>query len=228
MKNVFSRYSVDLTEEKLKKFEFYGEFLLAKNKEFNLTAAKDVGELWIKHFLDSCLGEKFFVDNARCLDVGAGGGFPSVPLKIIRDDLDFTLLEATGKKCEFLREVSKGLGFEKVNVVCARAEDAAKSDMRESFDAVTARAVARLNTLCEYCLPFVKVGGRFIAYKGRADEEIEEAKNAIGVLGGQVETVEKFSLPDNIGEREIIVIKKVKQTPAAYPRGNGKERKKPL
>ena len=161
--------------------------------------------------------------------MGSGGGFPSVPLKIARDDLDFTLIEATGKKCSYLKTIGKELGFENFEVLNGRAEELGKKEeYREKFDIVTARAVAGLNVLCEYCLPFVKIGGIFVAYKGEAEEEIKEAENAIKVLGGKIETVKDFILSKKSGRRNIIVIKKVSKTPSLYPRGNGKERKNPL
>ena len=150
-------------------------------------------------------------------------------MKIIRDDLSFTLIESTGKKCEYLKTVVDKLGLKGVQVLNIRAEDGGKDhNLRESFDVATARAVARLNTLCEYCLPYVKVGGIFIAYKGDSDEEIKESRNAVKILGGEIEKVEKYDLPEDFGKRAVIVIKKVKPTPGKYPRGRGLERKKPL
>ena len=150
-------------------------------------------------------------------------------MKIVRDDLRFTLIESTGKKCEFLKTVVDNLKLSCVQVENIRAEEGARrGDLREKFDVAVARAVARLNTLCEYCLPFVKVSGKFIAYKGCAEEEIEEAKNAIKTLGGAIEKVENYTLPEGFGSRTVIVIKKVKSTPEKYPRGRGLERKKPL
>ena len=185
--------------------------------------------MYIKHFFDSIQPQKYFPKGAKVVEIGSGGGFPSVPLKIIRDDLSFTLIESTGKKCEYLRHVVDKLGFSGVQVLNIRAEDGGKDkNLREKFDVATARAVARLNTLCEYCLPFVKIGGRFIAYKGDADDEINESLNAIKTLGGEIEKIEKYDLPEGFGKRTVIVIKKVKSTPEKYPRGRGLERKKPL
>ena len=170
-----------------------------------------------------------FKKDASVLEIGSGGGFPSIPLKIVRDDLKFTLCDSTGKKCEYLKEAVKYLKLDNLEVVCARAEDLGKNPVyREKFDIVTARAVARMNTLSEYCLPLVKVGGKFIALKGEAKEELEEAAGAIDILGGKVAVTDRKELPFGYGERNVIVIEKVKNTPSCYPRGNGKERKKPL
>lgn len=216
-------------EEFSDKLELFKEILEEFNKKYNLTAISDEKEVYIKHFFDSIQPQKYFPQGANVVEIGSGGGFPSVPLKIVRDDLSFTLIESTGKKCEYLKHVVDKLSFSGVQVLNIRAEDGGRDKkLREKFDVATARAVARLNTLCEYCLPFVKVGGRFIAYKGGAEEEIKESLNAIKILGGEIENIEKYDLPEGFGSRTSIVIKKVKPTPEKYPRGRGLERKKPL
>jgi 16S rRNA (guanine527-N7)-methyltransferase len=210
-------------------FETYFEELVSYNDKVNLTAITEKNEVFTKHFLDSILGEQFFPQGASVCEVGSGGGFPSVPLKIVRDDLKMTLVESTGKKCEYLKNVGRLMEFKSFNVECARAEELSRKDgFRDSFDVVTARAVARMNTLCEYCMPFVKKDGVFVAYKGDADDEVKEAANAIKVLGGRIKEIKKYTLPDGAGVRNIIVIEKISETPSKYPRGNGKERKKPL
>lgn len=150
-----------------------------------------------------------------------------MPLLIARGDLTFTLIESSQKKCRFLETVIKELGL-RASVVCARAEEAAKGPLRERFDICCARAVARLNTLAEYCLPFIKKGGAFIAYKGNAAEEMEEAKGALRILGGAVEEARTFDLPQEAGRRTILVCRKISHTPPQYPRGHGKERTSPL
>ncbi|MDE7439832.1 MAG: 16S rRNA (guanine(527)-N(7))-methyltransferase RsmG, partial [Clostridia bacterium] len=148
---------------------------------------------------------------------------------IVRDDLKFTLIESTGKKCAFLRSVVDSLSLKCVQVENMRAEEGAHNEIfRENFDVAVARAVAPLNTLCEYCLPYVAVGGKFIAYKGEGTEEIAAARNAIRLLGGDIEEVYDYSLPEDFGRRKLVVISKNKNTPPAYPRGQGKERKQPL
>lgn len=221
-------YYSSICESYGEKFNILKELLLDYNNKFNLTAITDEKEIYIKHFLDSVTGESFFKEGASVAEIGSGGGFPSFPLKIIRDDLNFTLIESTTKKCGYLQAVVDKLNMKGVKVLNMRAENAAREVIyREKFDYAEARAVARLNTLCEYCLPLVKKGGKFIAYKGDNDEEIREALNAVNILGGELESVEKYELPD--GERRaLIIIKKVKSTPQKYPRGQGKERKNPL
>jgi 16S rRNA (guanine527-N7)-methyltransferase len=229
MIKMFEQYGLNLTEEKISRLNTFGSYLREVNEVMNLTTVTDEGEMWIKHFLDSILGEQFFPQGASVCEVGSGGGFPSVPLKIVRDDLKMTLVESTGKKCEYLKNVGRLMEFNSFNVECARAEELSRKDgFRDSFDVVTARAVARMNTLCEYCMPFVKKGGVFVAYKGDADDEVKEAANAIKVLGGRIKEIKKYTLPGGAGVRNIIVIEKISETPSKYPRGNGKERKKPL
>ena len=209
------------------KFEKLLETLLEYNNMFNLTAITQKDDIIAKHFVDSCTGEGYIPQGANVVEIGSGGGFPSMPLKIIRDDLSLTLVESTLKKCKYLDICVDKLALKGVKVLNIRAEDGAKDkNLREKFDCCVARAVARMNTLSEYCLPYVRVGGRFIAYKGDADEELKEAAKAIKVLGGETECVEKFTL---CGEkRTIIVVRKVSPTPLKYPRGLGKERKDPI
>ena len=218
----------DIPKEQSEKFEKFKDLLTEYNEKHNLTAICDEKGIYIKHFYDSIYPEKYFPFGAQVIEIGSGGGFPSVPLKIVRNDLKFTLVESRGKKCGFLEVVKENLALENVNIINARAEELSAGAHREKYDVSVARAVAKLNTLCEYCLPFVKVGGRFIAYKGNAEEEIKESLNAIKVLGGEIECTEKYSLPENEGERTVIIIKKIRKTSSEYPRGRGLERKKPL
>ena len=225
MKEIFARYGISLSEEKQALFERFYTFLTQENEKYNLTAVTEESEVYEKHFVDSLL----CVDKLcgkTLLDVGSGCGMLGIPLAIAREDLSVTLLEATGKKCSFLQNAVSLLGLKNVNVVNARAEDASKGAMREKFDIVTARGVARMNTLAEYCLPFVKTGGFFVAFKAKAEEELKEAQNAFSVLGGKTE----YIVNKNLGgaERQMIFVKKSALTPAKYPRGNGKERKCPL
>ncbi|MDE7301212.1 MAG: 16S rRNA (guanine(527)-N(7))-methyltransferase RsmG [Clostridia bacterium] len=223
----FDRYLSLIENDFKEKFDILKNELQEGNKKFNLTAICDDEGIKVKHFLDSVAGESFFKENANVVEIGSGGGFPSLPLKIIRGDLHFTLVESTGKKCVYLQSVVDKLALTNVKVLNVRAEDAARQVInREMYDVACARAVARLNTLCEYCLPFVKVGGSFIAYKGDCEEELEEAKRAIEVLGGEISAVERYTLQGD--KRTLVVIKKVKSTPAKYPRGQGKERKNPI
>ena len=203
--------------------------LLEYNEKYNLTAILEEKDVYYKHFLDSAAGVDLFTQNARVAEIGSGAGFPSMVLKILRDDLRFDLFESVGKKCEFLRAVVDNFHFQGVHIYNIRAEDAAKEKtFRENYDFVTARAVARMNTLCEYCMPFVKVGGAFIAYKGGDTTEIKEAETAYKTLGGKLKKVYAYSLPEEYGERALAVVEKIKTTPPKYPRGQGKERKNPL
>lgn len=218
----------EIPREQSEKFEKFKDLLTEYNEKYNLTAICDEKGIYIKHFYDSIYPEKYFPFGAEVIEIGSGGGFPSVPLKIVRNDLNFTLVESRGKKCGFLEVVKENLALNNVNIIYARAEELSAGAHREKYDVSVARAVAKLNTLCEYCLPFVKVGGRFIAYKGNAEEEIKESLNAIKVLGGEIEFTEKYSLPENEGERTVIIIKKIRKTSSEYPRGRGLERKKPL
>ena len=164
------KYGLELTEEEVKKFEIFREMLKKYNNEFNLTAICDDEGINEKHFIDSLLGVEMFTKNSTVAEIGSGGGFPSLPLKIVREDLSFTLIEATGKKCRYLEKVITELGLKNMTVINGRAEEIGKDPLyRERFDHATARAVASLNILSEYCMPFVKTGGSFIAYKGNAD-----------------------------------------------------------
>lgn len=207
-------------------FERYFALLAQENQKTNLTAITNFDEAFVKHFEDSLCAMQFLPNGAKVCDVGSGAGFPGVPLKIARGDVDLTLIDSLNKRVLFLEKLCFDLNVE-AKCLHMRAEDAARSPMRESFDVVTARAVAKLNTLCEYCLPLVKVGGKFIAYKTGDEEEIAQSQHAIEVLGGKIATIEKFCLSNGDG-RGLVVIEKAKPAPQKYPRGKGKERSSPL
>ncbi len=222
-------YTEEILGEKAEKLALFRALLLEYNQRYNLTAITEEKDVTYKHFLDSAAGVDLFTNGARVAEIGSGAGFPSMVLKILRPDLSFDLFESVGKKCEFLRVVIEKLGMERVRVFNLRAEDGAKTpEFREKYDFVTARAVARMNTLSEYCLPFVKVGGKFIAYKSGDITEIEEAKSAYKTLGARLVECIEYALPENYGDRVLAVVEKVKPTPPKYPRGQGKERKAPL
>lgn len=226
MKKYFLEYGIELSDKQIESFEKYYDLLVFYNSKFNLTAITEREEVIKKHFIDSVLGVDNLVGN-KLIDIGSGGGFPAIPIKIMKNDLSVTLLEATGKKCEFLKTVIKELNLENIEVINNRAEILAKDPLyRESFDLCSARAVARLNTLLEYCMPFVKVGGKFVSYKGDSTDEVLEAQNAVKILGGKLIEVKNYLLDG--AKRSLIVIKKEKPTDRKYPRGNGKERKSPL
>lgn len=203
-------------------FEIYAELLTKWNSVMNLTAITDPEGIVIKHFLDSVLPLSMFdlPQSASVIDVGTGAGFPGIPLKIMRNDISLTLLDSLNKRLSFLKCVADELGID-CKLVHSRAEDAGSSLLRESFDIATARAVARLEALSEYCLPLVKVCGSFAALKG-ADgiAELENAQNAIKILGGEVSEVKEYRLPNN-DKRTLIIVKKVLPTPKKYPRRKG-------
>ena len=216
-------FKTKLDDEMLQRFEIYFKLLVEWNEKMNLTAITDEHGVAVKHFADS-LTLYNFVDvkkNASIIDVGTGAGFPGVVLKIARPDIKLTLLDSLNKRLTFLDTVLNDTGLD-AELVHSRAEEGGKNKLyREKFDIAVSRAVARLNVLCEYCLPYVKVGGLFVAMKGpNAD--------ALKLLGGKVEKVHKFNLPCDEGERTIIVIKKVKSTQKQYPRISGKIKSQPL
>ncbi len=228
MLEYLERTNLQLNKECLDKLEEFKNLLIFWNNKFNLTSIIDDKGIEIKHFEDSLINESYFFKNANVAEVGSGGGFPSIPLMCLRKDLKFTLFESVGKKCTFLQEVIKKLTLN-AQVVNVRAEEAGKNPIyRESFDIVTARAVAKLNTLSEYTIPLIKKDGLFIAYKGEKNGEEIEAKNAIKILGGKIIKSDFYNLSFNMGERSVFIIKKEQKTPDKYPRGNGKERSKPL
>lgn len=209
-------------------FEHFYQLLTEYNQKFNLTAITERSEVFHKHFLDSVAGAHLLPDRCRVAEIGSGAGFPSIPIKLLRDDLSFLLVESTGKKCTFLRTAVRELGLDGVEIVNARAEDLGRDPtFREQFDAAIARAVAPLSSLAEYCMPFVRVGGRFVAWKG-SEDELAGGKRAVRVLGGGESCAVGYELPESFGKRTLIVTEKIRSTPAQYPRGNGKERKQPL
>ena len=218
---------LSLIEKEKEKFNKYYELLVSYNEKVNLTAIIEKDEVFTKHFLDSILAVGEIEQNASVVDVGTGAGFPSLPLKIVRPDIDLTMVDSLNKRINFLNELTTELKIKTTNIH-SRAEDFAVKN-REKFDVAVARAVARLNTLLEYLLPLVKVGGIVLAYKGsNFEEELEEAQNAIKIFGGRFEKTLHFDLPNNMGERNIIVIKKVKPTDKKYPRGQNKPKTDPV
>ncbi|MBE6609304.1 MAG: 16S rRNA (guanine(527)-N(7))-methyltransferase RsmG [Ruminococcaceae bacterium] len=205
--------------------------LVETNKLYNLTAVTDENGVCALHFCDSLFAEKYIKDGAAMLDIGCGAGFPSLPIAIARPDVTILAVDSTAKKTEFSRKFAAENNLSNFTSLAARAEELAKTDKRESFDLVTARAVARLNVLAELALPFVKVGGYFLAMKGSAGEdEYKEAAKGIAELGGKLEKIEKrdLILPDGKQGRTLILIRKVRETAQKYPRMYAKIVKKPL
>ncbi len=217
-------------EKLAERFDRYAGMLVDWNEKINLTAITAPDEIVIKHFVDSLLLLKAYdvPKCARMIDVGTGAGFPSVPVAMARDDIRLTLMDSLNKRINFLKELSEALG---VNAECvhARAEEFGnKPEYREQYDVACARAVAHLRELSEYCLPFVKAGGVFVALKSIGlEQELEEAKAALDILGGKVEKISRFTLPDG-AERAIAVIRKIRPTPKKFPRPYGKIKKNPL
>lgn len=224
--------SVELDESMTEKFMVFSDELCEWNKVMNLTAIKEPKEIAIKHFVDSLALLKYadIKPGAKIADVGCGAGFPGHPLKIVRPDITLCSIDSLGKRLNFLDDLEKKLEMTGCTRVHLRAEEAgAKPEYREKFDYSTARAVASLRVLAEYCLPLVKVGGYFIAMKGNeAEQEIDEAKPAIKTLCGQIEKVIEYNLPMTDNKRTIILIKKIAPTDKRYPRSNAKIAKNPL
>lgn len=224
---VFEKNNISLLPEQKQQFYKYYSLLIEWNEKFNLTAITEMEDVIVKHFLDSVIGSSFIKENSTIIDVGAGAGFPSLPLKIVRPDLKILLVDSVNKKITFLQEVIKKLNLNNVQAIHGRVEDVAKKEQRENFDYCVARAVASLNTLSEYCLPFVRVGGTMLAYKSSdIEEEINLSKKAINTLGGKIEKVETV-IVEGV-ERKFVKIKKVLSTPNKYPRSGNKPRLMPL
>ena len=223
---------VQLDARQLERLDQYFGLLLEWNHRFNLTAIADPAEVIDKHFLDSlsCVAALDLSRCTRVVDVGTGAGFPGLVLKIAFPHLDLLLLDSVEKRLRFLKRVVEALDLSGVQTLHARAEDAAHDpSLRESFDLATARAVARLNTLAEYCLPFVRVGGSFLAMKGpEIQEELVDARSALSQLGGGTPTVQTLTLPGTSIGRSLVLVLKTKPTPPAYPRHPGTPKKHPL
>lgn len=223
------KQGIILSEKQIQQFELYYTTLIEWNQKMNLTAITQKEDVYLKHFYDSLtISFDYPLDQQSLCDIGAGAGFPSIPLKIVYPNLKITIVDSLTKRITFLKHLANVLKLENVTAISARAEEYAK-DHRESFDIVTARAVARLNILDELCLPLVKINGDFITLKGlKAQEELKEAKAGIEKLGGKVTKEIDFTLTDENDHRSNIYIHKIKKTPSLYPRTFGKIKKKPL
>ncbi|MGI6085837.1 MAG: 16S rRNA (guanine(527)-N(7))-methyltransferase RsmG [Acetivibrionales bacterium] len=231
LKEGAKEYNLALSYEQSDKFSLYAGLLAEWNEKINLTAITDPEGIVIKHFLDSLSIARFIPDKAKTLiDIGTGAGFPGIPLKIVMESLKVTLLDSLEKRVKFLNEICNSLELKDILSVHGRAEDyGINKAYRERFDIVTARAVANLPVLLEYCLPFVRMGGLFIAMKGPDGEnELKESQKALDILGGGLETIKKFTLPHSDIERCVIIIKKCRQTLTNYPRKSGKPTKHPI
>ncbi len=221
-----------LTDEQLKQFQLYGQLLVEWNAKVNLTAITDSTGIAVKHFVDSLLCSKHtdFDGMLKLLDVGSGAGFPGLPLKIYQENLEVTLMDSLMKRVKFLEEVIAQGSLQGIKAVHGRAEDFAHDQAyRERYDRVVSRAVAKLAVLAEYCMPFVKQGGLFLALKGsNTVQEVEEGLYAIEILGGRVKEIVNYQLPNSGDGRSIVIVEKIKNTPSKYPRKAGLPEKNPL
>lgn len=233
-KENFEKYlvklQIELNEEQFEMFYDYMNLLIEWNEKINLTAITEPKEIIIKHFVDSLTISKNIKAGARVIDVGTGAGFPGIPLKIYRDDIEIVLLDSLNKRINFLNDVIEKISLTKISTVHGRAEELGHNKKyREKFDVSTSRAVANMATLSEYLIPFVKINGIVIMMKGsEVNQEIEESKKAINILGSSVTNTEEFNLPNTEIKRNIILIKKEKQTIKKYPRKPGTPAKEPL
>ncbi len=235
--NICNKINIEISDDQINCFEKYYELLIEKNKVMNLTAITDKEDVIVKHFIDSIALIPYLLDKGininnklKIIDIGTGAGFPGLPLKIMMPDVKFTLLDSLNKRVSFLNEVIDELKLKDIEALHGRAEDyASDNKYREKYDICVSRAVANLSTLSEYCIPFVKEDGFFISYKaGESEEEINNSKNAIKILGGKINKVEEFVLPGTDVSRVFVFIRKLELTDKKYPRKAGVPAKKPL
>lgn len=233
-KREFEKYlakmNISLLKEQYGQFYAYMELLIEWNEKMNLTAITDPKEIILKHFVDSLTIAKYVKEDKSIIDMGTGAGFPGIPIKIYRKDIKVVLADSLNKRIKFLDEVIDKLKLENVETIHCRAEELGKNKQyREKFDYATSRAVANLSTLSEYLMPFVKLNGKCIFMKTiEVEEELEKAKKAIKTLGGKIEKVDKFEIPESDLGRSIIIVKKEKITPSKFPRKPGTPAKEPL
>lgn len=221
--------NINIKEEKIKLFYDYMKYLLDWNEKINLTAIKEEKEFIVKHFVDSLSISEIVGDNKRIIDVGTGGGFPGIPLKLLNENLNVSLVDSVNKKIMVLNDIINKMELENIEAIHTRAEDLAqKKEYRECFDIAVSRAVSNMNTLVEYLLPFVKIGGYVVCMKGPGyEEELNSSKKAIEILGGKIEDIKELKVSDEL-DRNIIIIKKIRNTNNKYPRGQGKPLREPL
>ena len=229
-KKILNTFNIELNEEKLNKFEIYLNELIETNKNFNLTRIVDEKDVLEKHFLDSLIINKYINSNDKVIDIGSGAGFPGIPLKIFLDNINILMVDSVNKKVDFINKIISELNLENALAIHERAEDLAHNmNYREKYDVAVSRAVANMSTLAEYLIPFVKIGGKIIYIKGpNIEEELNNSKNAINILGGKVEDIYEYKLPNLEQIYNIIVIKKVKSTNSKYPRKAGIPNNSPI
>lgn len=230
IKEKLGKIDIKIEEKQAENLYKYMNLMLEWNEKINLTAITEPNEVILKHFVDSLTILKYLEKGEKVIDVGTGAGFPGIPLNIMKNDCEYTLLDSLNKRIIFLEEIVNSLELKNITTMHARVEEAGKNKKyREQYDIATSRAVASLNILLEYLLPLVKVGGKCICMKGsNIEEEIENAKNAISTLGGEIEKIENITLPDSDISRNIVIIKKISKTPSKYPRKPGTPSKEPI
>lgn len=232
-KNIFleetKKINVSVDDDMLNKFYTYMKEIIVWNDKVNVTAITDEKMFIVKHFIDSLTVNRFVENKTNIIDIGTGAGFPGIPLKIVNPNLKVTLIDSVNKKLNVIRDISEKFNFTNLEIIHTRAEDLANNkEYREKYDVATTRAVSNLTTILEYMLPFVKIGGYAVCMKGpNYKEELEDARKAIEVLGGEYQFIEELNVDEEL-ERNIIIIKKVKETPKKYPRGQGKPLKEPI
>ena len=230
IKEYMNKINIEISDKQIEKFFDYMNLLLEWNEKINLTAITEPEDIILKHFVDCATILKYIKDEDKIIDIGTGAGFPGIPLKILNEKLDITLMDSLNKRINFLNEIINKLDLKNIVAIHARAEELARNkEYREKFDIATSRAVANLSTLSEYMLPMTKINGQSICMKGPdIEEEIENGKKAVKILGGEIKKVEKLELPESKDKRTIIQIIKTKNTPNKYPRKAGKPSKEPI
>ena len=230
IKEYMNKINIEISDKQIEKFFDYMNLLLEWNEKINLTAITEPEDIILKHFVDCATILKYIKDEDKIIDIGTGAGFPGIPLKILNEKLDITLMDSLNKRINFLNEIINKLDLKNIVAIHARAEELARNkEYREKFDIATSRAVANLSTLSEYMLPFVKKNGMVISMKGsNIEEEVKNAKKAIKILGGEIEKIDNFNLANTNNIRNIITIKKVVKTPKEFPRKAGKPSKEPI
>lgn len=233
-KELFIKYlnekEIVLNDEQINKFEQFKDLLIEWNEKINLTTITDENEILIKHFIDSLIPLKYIENEAKVLDMGTGAGFPGIPIKIVKPDINITLVDAVNKKITYLNDVKENLKLKNIELIHSRAEALARDKKyRESFDIIISRALANMSTLSEYLIPFLRVGGRAIYIKGpNIEQELEESKKCIDLMGGKIIKIEKYTLPTIDLEYNLVIIEKIKSTPKEYPRKSGTPSSKPI
>lgn len=230
IKEYMNKINIEISDKQIEKFFDYMNLLLEWNEKINLTAITEPEDIILKHFVDCATILKYIKDEDKIIDIGTGAGFPGIPLKILNEKLDITLMDSLNKRINFLNEIINKLDLKNIVAIHARAEELARNkEYREKFDIATSRAVANLSTLSEYMLPFVRKDGMVISMKGsNIEEEVKNAKKAIKILGGEIEKIDNFNLANTNNIRNIITIKKVVKTPREFPRKAGKPSKEPI